>query len=173
MDDVEPIQSAVYGDPEVCHFYCRYTRSIEETRRWIAYRIHQLEDPGIGFVCIERKEDAAVMGVMALQMYLNDGVQFEDAPDYPCSTLETELSYAFGRQYQKHGYAQEAGRALIGYGFGEARLPRLVNAVHPQNGPSIRLMHRLGFRLTRNLKPDGWHDVIGILDNPLLAAEEA
>jgi RimJ/RimL family protein N-acetyltransferase len=37
----EAIHQAVFSDPEVCHFYCRDTKTIEEVREWLVYRQRQ------------------------------------------------------------------------------------------------------------------------------------
>lgn len=70
--------------------------------------------------------------------------------------------------YQQQGYATEACRAMIDYGFKEIGLPRLMNEIAPDNVPSAHLCERLGFRQVSNVHPDGMGSV-WVLDNTTLA----
>ena len=62
-------------------------------------------------------------------------------------------------------YATEAGRALVGYAFETLGLARIAYGVDGANTRSVGVMRRLGFRLERNLHPDGAGAVVGVLDN--------
>jgi RimJ/RimL family protein N-acetyltransferase len=166
-DDLQDIQRVVYSDPIVCRFYCGKARSLDETRDWLIHRIWQASESKLGFSAVVRRQDEAMLGLLALQPYLADFVVFEGDPDAPFHSLEVELTYALGRSYWGQGYGTEAGEALIAHAFEGLRIRRLVNAVNGQNIPSIHLMKRLGFRLEKNLHPDGKDDVVGILDNNL------
>jgi len=76
-----------------------------------------------------------------------------------------ELSYALGRPYWGNGYATEAGRTLVAYAFETLGLARIAYGVDGANTRSVGVMRRLGFRLERNLHPNGAEDVVGVLDN--------
>lgn len=161
----EAIHQAVFSDPEVCHFYCRDTKTIEEVRVWLAYRQRQAAGEDFGFLAVVRRDDQVLLGLVALQPYVNSWIVFEDAPASPYHRLEVELSYAFGRAYQRQGYATEACRAVIAYAFRELKLPRIAYAVDGDNIASWSLMKRLGFRLGKDLHTDDGTGVIGILEN--------
>jgi len=161
----EAIHDVVFSDPEVCHFYCRNTRTLEEVREWLVYRKWQARLEDLGFLAVVRREDQALLGLVALQPYVPTWIVWEDAPDSPYNNLEVELSYAFGRAYHRQGYAAEACRALIDYAFRELKIPRIAYGVDGDNVPSWSLMKSLGFRLGKNLHPDESNEVVGILDN--------
>lgn len=57
-----------------------------------------------------------------------------------------KLGCALAPWAQGHGYAADANRALIGFGFGSLGLHRISAAAGPDNLPSIRLLKRLGFQ---------------------------
>jgi RimJ/RimL family protein N-acetyltransferase len=57
---------------------------------------------------------------------------------------EAELMWAFHPESQGHGYATEAVRELIEIGFTKLGLRRLTAGCFADNGPSWRLMERLG-----------------------------
>jgi [ribosomal protein S5]-alanine N-acetyltransferase len=165
-DDDISIHKVIFADPEVCRHYCGRTRTESETREWLVHRRWQAKSSDeLGFLAVIRKTDNQLMGLVALQLFVGEWLRFEDTPQTHCHPLIVEISYAFGQEFQKQGYATEACRALITYGFEQMRLPRLTNGVVPENLPSIRLCERLGFRQLRNTHPDGTGHV-WVLDNP-------
>jgi len=163
------IHRVVFSDPEVCHFYCRNTRTEQETREWLIHRRWQTRNEDeLGFLAVVHKQDQQLMGLVALQLLAANWLRFADTTEPAFYPLIVELSYALGRAYQRQGYATEACQALIEYGFKEMRLPRLTNDIAPENGPSSRLCEKLGFYQVPNVHPDGTGSV-WILDNTLLA----
>jgi ribosomal-protein-alanine N-acetyltransferase len=56
-----------------------------------------------------------------------------------------KLGYALTPAAQGHGYATDACRALIGFGFSELGLHRISAAIGPGNAVSVRVVERLGF----------------------------
>jgi [ribosomal protein S5]-alanine N-acetyltransferase len=162
------IHRVVYADPEVCRFYCGSTRSEAEVREWLIHRRLQARSADeLGFLAVVRKSDDELMGLVALQLFLGTWVRLAEDADSPFNPLLVELSYAFGRAYQGQGYAFEACQALLENGFTTLRIPRLVNAIDPQNQPSVRLAEKLGFRQAPNLHPDG-HGPLWVRDNDLV-----
>jgi RimJ/RimL family protein N-acetyltransferase len=57
-----------------------------------------------------------------------------------------EVGYIFHPDAQHHGYATEAARALLHFGFGQVGLHRIYARCDARNEPSWRLMERLGMR---------------------------
>jgi Acetyltransferase (GNAT) domain len=57
---------------------------------------------------------------------------------------ETEVGWAFRRDAWGHGYATEAARACLEWGFGSLDVPYLTAMIHPDNEASIQLARRLG-----------------------------
>jgi RimJ/RimL family protein N-acetyltransferase len=64
----------------------------------------------------------------------------------PHEDASAELGYWIGRPYWGHGFATEAARALIGYGFTKARIRRFVCRHAVDNPASARVIEKLGFR---------------------------
>lgn len=58
---------------------------------------------------------------------------------------EAELGYWIGRPYWRQGYALEALRRLVGWGFAMLPIARLTALVAADNGASLALLQRLGF----------------------------
>lgn len=78
------------------------------------------------------------------------------------NTVEAELGWAISDLYRSNGYATEAARGLIEYGFCELHLPRILAFTTRNNVASIRVMEKLGMRI-------GFHphteDVVGMIGN--------
>ena len=63
---------------------------------------------------------------------------------------EAVLGFYLARQFWGQGFATEAGRAFVDFGFDELRLERIVTAVEVGNKASIRVLEKLGFVVTRH-----------------------
>lgn len=162
------IHHVIFSDPEVCRFYCGKTRTQEETQEWLIHRKWQARsEDDLGFSAVVRKSDNQILGLVALQLCVSPTLRLEEEPDTPFHPLTIELSYAIGRSYQQQGYATEACRALIEYGFKEMRLQRLINGVSEENIPTNRLCQTLGFRQFKNVHPTS-PGLVWILENTLV-----
>lgn len=59
---------------------------------------------------------------------------------------EIELLYGLAPAHWRRGYAVEASRAVLGHGFGPARLARIAGRTDVPNRASARVLERLGMR---------------------------
>ena len=59
---------------------------------------------------------------------------------------EGQIGYVFHPEHHGHGYATEAGAALLRLGFETLRLHRIVARCDARNTASARVMERLGMR---------------------------
>ncbi|MEK8212803.1 GNAT family N-acetyltransferase [Paenibacillus sp. FSL L8-0463] len=80
-----------------------------------------------------------------------------------------EIGYVFNREYQGCGYAAEACRTLLEYGFNTLGIRRVTAHCDPRNTPSWRLLERLKLRREGHFLQTGyfktdeqgmpkWHD---------------
>jgi RimJ/RimL family protein N-acetyltransferase len=99
------------------------------------------EDPRPGILAVERKGPADVIGIC--------GLVFHEAgpPDEP------ELAYELLRAAHGHGYATEAGRAVVTWAA-EAGYARLWARVRVWNAASRRVLEKLGFHETGRVERD-------------------
>jgi RimJ/RimL family protein N-acetyltransferase len=84
---------------------------------------------------------------------------------------EAELGYVFHRGYWGQGYATEAGRSVLSFGFGQLSLHRVWARCTLSNQASAHVLEKLGMRreghLRENQRIDGrWLDTLlyAILD---------
>ena len=133
-DDLAAHRAAVDDDPAVTWAHNRIPLAAS-LRRW-ADRLDDWERDGFGMWIVEVAATGAVIG--------HAGLQRLEGGD------EVELGYYLGRVAWGQGYATEAGRACLEYGFGTAGLPRIVAVVRTENDASRKVLHKLGFRHERD-----------------------
>jgi [ribosomal protein S5]-alanine N-acetyltransferase len=78
-----------------------------------------------------RKSDGQFIGICGI----------EGVPD----TADGEIDYRLGPPHWGQGYATEAARAIVRFGFEHSAWDRIVAAVARGNDASVRIVERLGF----------------------------
>jgi RimJ/RimL family protein N-acetyltransferase len=63
-----------------------------------------------------------------------------------------ELGYVFDPAFWSQGYATEASRALLRFGFGRLELHRIAATCHPDNRGSIRVLEKTGMHLEGRMR---------------------
>jgi RimJ/RimL family protein N-acetyltransferase len=123
----------VFSDPRAMRYWSsKPHRDPAETAAMIASIERGFEDRTVLQWGIERGADACVLGTVTL-------MPAEGQP-------RAELGFILGSVHWGEGYAAEAQRAVIGFGFRELGLHRLEADTHPANEASLRSLERLGFR---------------------------
>jgi RimJ/RimL family protein N-acetyltransferase len=89
---------------------------------------------GLGFFTAERVADGAVIGFCGLK---------RGDPPFPIAG-EIEAGWVVGRPYWRRGYALEAMRAVLDWGWRGFDAPRIVAVTAARNLASRQLMLRLG-----------------------------
>lgn len=127
---------AFEGDPEVVRYQEYTPRTEEDCRSYIAALIEDAAaDPRITRdLGITLPEEDRVIGRVGLHLAKP-------------ALREAAVWYVLGRSVRGRGYATEALRAMVGYGFGELELHRVYADIDPRNEASRRVVARLGFRL--------------------------
>jgi ribosomal-protein-alanine N-acetyltransferase len=75
---------------------------------------------------------------------------------------EVELVYVVAPRRWGHGYATEAGRAIVCHALTSLACDRLVALIDPDNRASARVAEKLGFRLVRAVeRPHGTMHLYG------------
>lgn len=57
-----------------------------------------------------------------------------------------EIGWVFNPKYYNKGYASEAAKAILEYGFEKMKIHRIIATCQPQNIPSYRVMEKIGMR---------------------------
>ncbi len=134
-DDLEPF-AAMNCDPRVMEHYRRQlTRA--ESDGFVHDRVERsFADSGFGPWAVEVPDVAPFIGYVGLM-----APTFE-ARFTPCVEIGWRLAFSFWG----HGYAIEAARAAVAFGFDEVDLEEIVSFTVPANLRSIAVMERLGMR---------------------------
>jgi RimJ/RimL family protein N-acetyltransferase len=89
-----------------------------------------------GFWAVEEDGGAPFVGVVGLLTI----------PWQARFTPAVEIGWRIHPRHRRRGFAEEAARAALDFGFGTLRLDEVVAFTIPANEPSWRLMQRLGMR---------------------------
>lgn len=127
----------IYSDPEVTRFLITRVDTIESSRdllkRWLLRS--QEWNNGTGFWAIVLKETKKIVGTIIL-------IPLRDADKKP--TLDYEIGWHLLRNAWGNGYATEAAKAILDYGFQTLKLPVIYSIARPENTASLRVIQRLG-----------------------------
>lgn len=136
--------AAINADPRVMEFLGPVLTA--EQNDVLVDRIEaRLVRQGFGFWAVELVDAATLIGFVGLN------VPDFDAPFMPA----TEIGWRLGADYWGHGYASEAARAALRFGFDVAGLDEIVAFTTERNVRSRRVMERLG--MTRDPRDDFEH----------------
>ena len=142
-EDLEPF-AGLNADPRVAEFLPHPLSRAESDALVERIVRHWVED-GVGQWAIERREDAAFLGFTGLARH-----RFE-APFMPA----IEVGWRYAVEAWGHGYATEAARAALAFGFEVRGLDEIVSFTVPANARSLAVMARLG--MTRDPADDFDH----------------
>jgi ribosomal-protein-alanine N-acetyltransferase len=112
---------------------------------WVAWGRTHWDEHGFGQWVVEIPGEASFIGVVGLAV-----VGYE-APFTPA----VEVAWRLTRAHWGRGYATEAARVSLDYGFGEFGLDEIVALTVPANRRSRQVMERLG--MTRSPEDDFDH----------------
>ena len=140
----------LHADPEVSRFVGEYSRERAETR------LRGIEDSwahrGYGLCVVESLATGEAIGRSGLNWWEEFG--------------ETEVGWTFAREHWGKGYATEAARAVLNWGFNTLELERITAMIRPGNQPSIAVAERLGFTPRREDVLLGEPCTVYALDRP-------
>jgi [ribosomal protein S5]-alanine N-acetyltransferase len=129
-------EAAVHGfasDPAATRFMDWGPNDIHDTRAFIAMAVAQL-------VQRERTEFAfATLLAESERLIGSISIQITDRQNQ-----QGEIGYIFDPAVWSRGYATEATRALLDFGFGTLELHRIAATCHPDNIGSARVLEKVG-----------------------------
>jgi RimJ/RimL family protein N-acetyltransferase len=120
---------------------------------WVARARAHWEEHGFGQWVVEIPGEASFIGVVGLNT-----ISYEAH-----FTPAVEVAWRFARAYWGRGYATEAARAALDYGFEKLALAEIVATTVPANEGSRRVMERLGMTRT----PEDDFDIPHLPEGPL------
>ena len=142
--DFEPY-AEMCADPEIMRYLGGKTLNRLEAWRHMAFLIGHWDLLGYGHWAVEEKASGAFAG----------RVGFLNPADWP----GFEIGWTLGRTFWGKGYATEAARRALQFGFDDLNRSHVISLIHPDNKASIRVAERLGEKLEGNTELLG-HDVL-------------
>ena len=133
-EDLDPL-FAINGDADsMRHFAAVMTRA--ESDAWGQRMQAHIDAHGWGFWVAEERGGAPFIGVVGLMTI----------PWQAHFTPAVEIGWRIHPAHRRRGFAAEAARLSLDFGFGRLGLEQIVAFTIAANAPSWRLMERLGMR---------------------------
>ncbi len=149
-DDLDA-HAAMDADPEVMRYMGGIVDREESWRRMAAHVGHWVLN-GYGTWAVERKADGVLVGRIGLWK--------------PEGWPGVEVGWKLVRHAWGNGYATEAARASIEWGWEMLDVPALISLIHPQNDASMRVAERLGMHRARHHTINGQRAIVFELARP-------
>jgi len=134
---------ALYGDPEIRRYFPDGTLTFEETREELEWYLNGHPDhPELGLWATIHKQIGRFIGRCGLLPWT---IEQRD---------EVEIAYLLNKSFWRQGLGTEVACGLLGYGFVELRLPRLICMMFKQNEASRRVALSVGMRFEKEIVAD-------------------
>ena len=131
-------------DPEVVRYTGDSAFQSEETaREVIASLTKQFHERKMGRFVVMELKSKTWLGWCGLKWHAKEGV--------------ADLGYRFFRGYWGKGYATEAARECLNYGFQTLNHSKIVAHAQLENRASVRVLEKLGFKRTGPTLCEGLH----------------
>ena len=131
-DDLDVLYE-ILSDSETMRFYPR-PKTREETLGWINWNVDSYRDNNYGHWAVILKQENRMIGQCGITNQDIDG------------KIVPEIGYHIHKDYWKRGYATEAARACLQYGFENLGLKKLYIHTWVKNIPSRRVAEKLGMK---------------------------
>jgi RimJ/RimL family protein N-acetyltransferase len=143
--DLDPV-ATMDGDPEVMRYIGDgSTRTREQVAGGLARAREGWEERGFGLFAVEVRETGELAGWVGLAV-----------PDFLPEVLPAvEIGWRLRREHWGRGYATEAAREVLAFGFGEVGLEEIISIVDVRNQASLRVTTKLGMRPKRRTTVPG------------------
>ena len=133
---------ALYRDPEIRRYFPEGTLTYEETKEELEWFLNgHPRHPELGLWATIHKPTGRFIGRCGLLPWTIEG------------RPEVEVASLLDKAYWHQGLATEAAQGIVGYGFEQLHLPRLICLIDPGNAASQRVAEKIGMTLER--KVDG------------------
>ncbi|WP_029391165.1 GNAT family N-acetyltransferase [Streptomyces xiaopingdaonensis] len=126
----------LHSDARVNRHLVGVPRDREAAYRWLVEAREEWERRGHGLFAVELREGGGFLGRCGLHHW----------PELD----EVEIGWTLHPEARGRGYATEAARAVLDWGFAHLPADRFTAMIQPANTPSIRLAERLGFTVRRS-----------------------
>jgi RimJ/RimL family protein N-acetyltransferase len=146
LNDVDVYHRVLHSSADVMRYLPGgKPRTREQTMTTLQYFIQHGDLWGFSFLALTDKGSGSLLGHVGLHK-LSDAV---------------EIGYALGVDSWGRGYATEAGRAMLRFGFEHVGLAEIIAVAYPANTASRQVMQRL--EMTYEGETDRYYDTLLVL----------
>ena len=138
--DIPILQQRIFRDADVMRYVFRGAPMEDERSEGFMRKFFTFGETLTGMSVLTEKPDGDVIGFAGL------------FPCEPFGVEDLEIGFVMARHAWGRGIASEIGAAQLAFGFEQLKCERLLGMVHPQNGPSIHALTKLGLRYVRDVK---------------------
>ncbi len=140
------------SDPEVIRFTGDDPFENIEAASTFLSNYKDYEKHGVGRWAVIRKEDGAWLGWCGLK--------------YQPVNNEVDLGFRLNQRFWGKGYATEAAKACVAYGFEKFNYPFIIGNVMQENKASIKVLENCGLQLIETKSFDGEEGLYYRIDKP-------
>jgi RimJ/RimL family protein N-acetyltransferase len=133
-DDLDAL-AALNADPEVMRYiFDGAVRDRRQSADGLQKMVRHWAERGFGLFAVEIRETGTLVGWAGLAV-----------PDFLPEVLPAvEIGWRLDRRFWGNGFATEAAREALRFGFTNRGLNRIISIRHPDNARSARVMAKLG-----------------------------
>ena len=136
-EDDLPLYAALNADPAVVRYLGGSPLRREYSDDIAAWAQESFARQGFGLLAVQRRSDAAFLGMCGLHRHSSH-------------RDEVEIAWRFASEHWGHGYATEAATGWMDHGFDNLGLDHIISMTDEPNRPSQAVMHRLGMVYDRD-----------------------
>ena len=144
----------------------------ERRTAWLAWvsanhnQLARLDQPPYGDRALVLTESNTYIGSVGLVPCLDVYGQAGIGPDDSRTRAEMGLFWMVHPDYQRQGYATEAGQLLVRYAMDELRIERIIATTEYDNHASQAVMRKLGMDIRRNSQATPpWLQLVGVYES--------
>jgi [ribosomal protein S5]-alanine N-acetyltransferase len=129
------------SDPDVITYLPWGPNSEVDTKIYLDKVIsYQLKNPRNDYdIAVELKESSLIIGAC--------GIHISNS-----ATREGWIGYCFNKEYWRNGYAIEAAKAIVEFGFKNLNLHRIYATCDPNNIGSYKVLEKIGMKREGHLR---------------------
>ena len=120
----------LFADPYAREFYPHMSDTVS-ARKWIEWNIRNYAEFGFGLWAVERNDTGQFLGDCGLTYQQIEGLD------------ELEIGYHILASERRNGYATEAARACLEFGFRRTAAAMICSIVRPSNAASSAVAARV------------------------------
>lgn len=145
--DAPFLYEMLFQDEEVMKYYPSL-KDEKQTKEWIAWNQKNDRMYHTSLWVIEDKETKEPLGQTGIVLQNIEG------------QTELEIGYMLKRAAWGKGYAVEAARGCLTYGFEEMKVRRMVSLIRPENEASVKIALKMGMKKEKTISK--WDQIIDV-----------